>query len=361
MTSETYDESFKKDCGYKDICQIKSGKFSTVYKATRVTSGKVFAVKVLKNDENDLKEYRRIMQDEINFLKQMNHDNIIKIYGSYISKGRLVLELAKGGDLNDAIKNRNGLDELSAWHVINQVIDATDYLHNELRIQHNDIKPENILLMTNDKLPLVKLTDFNLSSVRGKAKTEGGTVQYSAPEKLSAQIANIPRGNETKKKTTKSLIVPPKIRALKGRKKTEAKPTTNSTLIAKCKAKVDVWAIGLTLYKMCTNENMFSSANPRIVLDEINKGKITNRIAKKLVVTSCDLKTFVKECLEIEQENRASIKDLKRHKWIKTAPVDDTAPYIKAKKIVRNFFFVCFCFCICICICFCICIYLMSY
>ena len=305
MTSETYDESFKKDCGYKDICQIKSGKFATVYKATCVDSGEVVAVKVLKIDKNDLKENKANMRKEIKFLSKINHTNIITMVDSNISKGRLVLELAKGGDLLDRTRlwrNFFGSDELFLWHVFKQVVDATDYLHNELRIQHNDIKPENILLMTKDKRPKVKLTDFNVSSlIRSEVKRVHGTVQYSAPEILKAVIS-VGYGNKT--------------------------PTiTQQTLIDECKAKVDVWAIGMALYKCCTYGSIFSSPNPETVLKEIENKKMTDNV-KKLHVSS-HLKTFLEICLEIEQEDRASIKDLKGHEWFKTAPVDDQTPLQK--------------------------------
>lgn len=65
----------------------------------------------------------------------------------------------KNGELNELVKNRNGLGELDAIGYFFQLASAVEYLH-ELNIAHRDIKLENILL---DDLMNAQLIDFGFS------------------------------------------------------------------------------------------------------------------------------------------------------------------------------------------------------
>ncbi|XP_077990250.1 putative mitogen-activated protein kinase kinase kinase 7-like [Glandiceps talaboti] len=60
-----------------------------------------------------------------------------------------------------------------------QLCQAVNYLHNNLKIVHNDINPRNILV-DNDKL---LLSNFSVSGYIGSKRHVGdGTLQYMAPE-----------------------------------------------------------------------------------------------------------------------------------------------------------------------------------
>ena len=75
-----YVELFKNDKAYTGILEIASGGFGIVYKATRVDSGEVVAVKVIQIDHKYLNEDKSSMKKEIELLSTMSHKNIIKFF-----------------------------------------------------------------------------------------------------------------------------------------------------------------------------------------------------------------------------------------------------------------------------------------
>jgi len=75
------------------------------------------------------------------------------------SKIYLVLELIKGGDLFDVIKDHNGLQEDLSRKYFQQIIRGVEFCHAR-GISHRDLKPENILL---NEEGVIKISDFGLS------------------------------------------------------------------------------------------------------------------------------------------------------------------------------------------------------
>ena len=63
-----------------------------------------------------------------------------------------------------------------------------DYLHNAVNVAHKDIKPDNLLI---DSLDRLKISDFGVSSLmsggvgkEGKANVRAGTKAFQPPELL---------------------------------------------------------------------------------------------------------------------------------------------------------------------------------
>ena len=291
METVNYVELLKNDEAYTNVQKIESGSFGAVYKATRVDSEEIVAVKVLKyeKDAERLEKNKESMKREIELLSVLRHKNIIQILNSNINSCRLVLEFAEGGDLRDKILAMKGLDEMYARHVFKQVVEASFYLHDQ-QIQHNDIKPENIILMTNDALPVAKLIDFNLSCSFTLDSCDG-TVAYAAPEKLQAKIA-VKDGSRSRQ----------------------------DRWMSRCTEKVDVWAIGVSLFESCTDKVMFSSDNPKEVLWMINRRKLSKRLDSLKNEFSFGLLDFLKVCLNQNHTIRARVDELRCHIWLKIIP-----------------------------------------
>jgi serine/threonine protein kinase len=135
-------------------------------------------------------------------------DHIITYYGSFEQRGKLclVLEYVDGGNLFDFLKNTEPpqaeSDIRDLWASINGIFKGFHRIHQwtsspkfdpSCRVVHQDIKPDNILLVRNGPSPYnfhVKIADFGFSHVRLAPNTDTnppsidqhGNPKYSAPE-----------------------------------------------------------------------------------------------------------------------------------------------------------------------------------
>ena len=72
------------------------------------------------------REERVRLKYEVDILKNMNHQNIVKLYEVYENKSwiYLVTEFCEGVELLDEITKPNAFDEARAAHVIKQILSA---------------------------------------------------------------------------------------------------------------------------------------------------------------------------------------------------------------------------------------------
>ena len=91
---------------YKKIKELGSGSFATVYLVKHNVTGAVRAMKEIKKISNEGEEDNELeIINEINILMKMDHPNIVKIFGFYITKNYyyLITEYCEGGSLFDLI------------------------------------------------------------------------------------------------------------------------------------------------------------------------------------------------------------------------------------------------------------------
>jgi serine/threonine protein kinase len=191
--------------GFSGSRILGHGAFSTVRLATHRTSGKKVAVKCI--GKHDILRSRsrsrthsgtkKTALDEFEILSSLtgvnDHHNIINLIDVYETESEihLVLEYCAGGELFDAIQDRNtrtrararaqihpsatatatipnavsAYTESQAARIASQLLSALAFLHSR-DIVHRDVKPENILLVSQDEDDLsVKLADFGLARV----------------------------------------------------------------------------------------------------------------------------------------------------------------------------------------------------
>ena len=99
----------------------------------------------------------------------------------------IIMEYVPGGDLSTMLHEKGALPEPKVKLLARQTLQALDYLHQR-KITHRDIKPDNILIVTDNPIE-VKLSDFGLSKIVQDddtfLKTFCGTLLYCAPEVFS--------------------------------------------------------------------------------------------------------------------------------------------------------------------------------
>jgi len=162
---------------------LGQGAFAKVFRGKRVSTGKVYALKVMsKADIVAMGQVIHILQ-ETSILNQISHPFITNKLGAMVTPGCiiLVMEYCSGGDLFDVLHKRkpNAFDHSNAQILSSQILLALEYLHN-LTIVHRDLKLENVLLAEDGAL---KVTDFGFAKrITSRSWTLCGTPEYLAPE-----------------------------------------------------------------------------------------------------------------------------------------------------------------------------------
>ncbi|KAM0861975.1 hypothetical protein ACQ4PT_045541 [Festuca glaucescens] len=181
---------------------IGKGGFATVYKGV-LPNRNVVAVKRIMNRHtiDDTLFYR-----EVDSLLAVNHQNIVQFLGYCASTDQtavpqegskahvyaelrerlLCFEYISNGSLQEhitAADELRGLEWNERYVIIKGICKGLDYLLNEKRIYHMDLKPLNILL---DSSMVPKITDFGQSRYDEKSQTismnRWGTRGYCPPE-----------------------------------------------------------------------------------------------------------------------------------------------------------------------------------
>lgn len=144
---------------------------------------------VIFNNEEDKKGIESFIK-EADRLKDLSHDNIVKVVDVFKSNGTAyyVMQFLEGGSLQDRVAPKGGavapMSEAEAVNLMKPMMEAVEYMHSR-HLMHCDIKPSNIVLHKNKPI----LIDFGESlhfNDKGDLTTTHGergiTPNYSSPE-----------------------------------------------------------------------------------------------------------------------------------------------------------------------------------
>ena len=174
---------------YEFIKSIKSGGFGKVFLAREVTSNKEYAIKEIST-QNYSNEILYNMSREYMILKEMTHKNIIKFHTffTYNNNFYIVMDYARGGELSYLLEDKKKLSEDEAKNIFRQIFNAVCYMHRK-NIIHRDLKPNNILFLDEEKTHIV-IIDFGISGIANgnqREQIKAGTVKFLPPETLSGR------------------------------------------------------------------------------------------------------------------------------------------------------------------------------
>lgn len=136
---------------------VANGSFGKCYLGLDESDGRIFAIKVIPEDN-----YRPAEVDALIACAQDEHKSIAQFIGVYRKDSDfwIVQEFVEGCDLFDYVtQTEKGLDEVLCGDIFNQLVDAVHHIH-EKKFIHGDIKPENIILTEKVMMQYIKLVDF---------------------------------------------------------------------------------------------------------------------------------------------------------------------------------------------------------
>lgn len=185
------------------LAVLGRGGFGKVMQVKHITTGIVYAMKILKKSE--LKRRRQVerTQTERTILANVRHPFIVCLYYAFQNEQKLymVMDFVQGGDFFTLMRKFKRLPEEWVKIYIAEIAMALQHLH-DMDVVYRDLKPENILLCRDGHL---KLTDFGLSRFfEGRppapediigddeaiTRSFCGTEQYMSPEMLLQQGHN---------------------------------------------------------------------------------------------------------------------------------------------------------------------------
>ncbi|KAF5384122.1 hypothetical protein D9615_003274 [Tricholomella constricta] len=300
---------------YDTLDVIGNGSFGIIRKVRRKSDGLIFARKELNFERMNDRDRKQIVA-EVNILKDLGHDHIVRYHDRYVDRDAgilyILMEYCGGGDLSFVIKQaartNRPIPEDKIWGYFLQILLALNYCHHpngharsssgsgtgisafenagssaRAQILHRDLKPDNVFLDTADK---VKLGDFGLSRALTQAtfaSTYVGTPYYMSPELMQEKAYD-----------TKS----------------------------------DIWSLGCVIYELCALKPPFHEAKTH---QELSNCIRNGRIPPLPRGYSQALASVIKSMLSLNPAMRPSAAQLLQHERLAL-----TLKVIEAEKILAS-------------------------
>ncbi|HVB73428.1 MAG TPA: serine/threonine-protein kinase [Ktedonobacteraceae bacterium] len=192
---------------YSIQSRLGEGGMARVYKAYHARLRREVAIKVILSQIAQQTDFKARFEREAQLVASLQHPNIVAVYdfGDFGNQTYLVMQYVGGGTLRDQLRGGHALDPRQATIYAIQMGKALHHAH--LRgIVHRDVKPQNMLVPTNDANQLL-LSDFGIAklydtrheptlvNMAGSASIHDpsltsvdqivGTAEYMAPEQVN--------------------------------------------------------------------------------------------------------------------------------------------------------------------------------
>ncbi|KAH7338641.1 Pkinase-domain-containing protein [Rhizoctonia solani] len=175
---------------YAKLEKVGEGTYGVVYKARDINTGRIVALKKIRLEAEDEGVPSTAIR-EISLLKELKDDNVVALLDIVHADSKLYLvfefldmDLKKYMETVNSKNGNRGLDKQLIKKFTYQLLAGLRYCHGH-RILHRDLKPQNLLIDTNENL---KLADFGLARAFGiplRTYThEVVTLWYRSPEVL---------------------------------------------------------------------------------------------------------------------------------------------------------------------------------
>ncbi len=213
---------------YRILEPLGRGGMAQVYKAYHSQLDRYVAIKVLRSDLVEEKEFLARFSREARAVAALRHPHIVQVYDFDMQDGLyfMVMELLEGNTLKAYLNAYRTTEEHmpigEMLRILSDVLSGLGYAHGE-GIIHRDLKPANIMLTRHGE---AVLTDFGIAQIVGATHytISGalmGTLSYMAPEQ---------------------------------------------GLTGRCDARSDIYSLGIVYYEMLTGRVPFDADTPLAIL-----------------------------------------------------------------------------------------------
>lgn len=272
---------------------IGSGGMANVYKAHSIANQKIYAIKMMKEEFKDDREFVRRFKREALAVLSLLHENIVRSYEVGEEDGLyfIVMEYVEGFTLKDMIKRQGSLAPKVASNIACQVLEALAVAHSK-SIIHRDVKPQNIIVTAKLK---AKLADFGIardaasSTVTFAGNNVLGSVHYISPEQAQGETVG---------------------------------------------AESDIYSMGIILYEMLTGRVPFSGDNTvAVALKHLQEDVIPPKLLNKSIPTALNdivMKAVAKDPARRYQTAKDMRHDIIRAQW------DPEGDFVKTDKLGKK-------------------------
>ena len=244
---------------YEIIAELGRGGLGVVYKARDPLIGRLVALKALAPevlaDPDLLMRFYREAQAAAN----LQHPNVVTIYdlGEISGSPYIAMELVEGATLREIIDRQSPIPLAQKLSIIRQFCAGLAHAHQH-GVVHRDVRPSNILVMTDG----TAVVDFGIARLESSSMTKTGmsigTVQYSSPEQINTGTLD---------------------------------------------ARSDIFAAGVVIYEFLTYRRPFDGKTMAAVIDEVMK-KEPAPLRQFVPDIPAELETIVGRCLVKNPEAR---------------------------------------------------------
>ncbi|XP_050094314.1 calcium/calmodulin-dependent protein kinase type II subunit beta isoform X2 [Anopheles aquasalis] len=260
---------------YELSTELGRGKFGVVYKCKEKCTGVRLAAKFIQIVK---KGDRRNIEREVHMMNVLHHAKIAQLYAAFEFDRTfcVMMELVEGGELFDRVLDEKFiLTERACSIFMRQICDAVAYIHGN-NIIHLDMKPENILCLT-ESGNRIKIIDFGLAreyDPDNKLQVLFGTPEFVAPEVVNFEAISFA---------------------------------------------TDMWSVGVIAYVLVSGLSPFAGEDDIQTMGNITIGRY-DFLDEAFDNVSEEAIDFINRCLVKEQKERLTAEDALKHKWIKRKP-----------------------------------------
>ena len=215
--------------------------------------------------------------DEVAIMSSLSHPHIVPLIDFFEEKDCyfLVMELMSGGDLFDRIGKKKTYSEADARDLTVKMLKSMAFCHAH-NIAHCDMKPKNLLLMSEDNDSYIKLADFGFAARVHTPKSltkQCGTPFFVSPEILMRQAYD---------------------------------------------QQSDMWSVGCIIFLLLSGNLPFMGRSQKELFKKIVSGKFEFDDEDWCDVSD-DARDLVSQLLVLDPDKRLTSQGALKHKWMRAS------------------------------------------